>query len=218
MSAGNPGYSPEDTVRPREDIVRPPEDTVRPPEDAVGPPEDAWRPPADTYPDESFRAVGNPQGAPWAEEHSEDLVPERPPVPTMTQPQPTNEGKHPDMSQIDQAITDLLAIDGATGAAIVDIGSGMALATGGNPSFNLEVAAAGNSNVVRAKLNTMSDLGISEAIHDILITLDDQYHLINVLSTDATKGLFLYLVLNKRNANLALARHKLGVIASSVQV
>lgn len=126
------------------------------------------------------------------------------------------EGIHPNMSQIDQVITDLLAIEGATGAAIVDISSGMALATGGNPGFNLDVAAAGNSNVVRAKLNTMSDLGVTESIDDILITLDNQYHLINVLSADATKGLFIYLVLNKRNANLALARHKLSVAAKSV--
>lgn len=122
------------------------------------------------------------------------------------------------MSQIDQAISDLLTIDGATGAAIVDIASGMALASGGNPGFNLDVAAAGNSNVVRAKLNTLSDLGITQGIDDILITLDNEYHLINVLSTDATQGLFMYLVLNKRNANLALARHKLGVVARSVQI
>lgn len=122
------------------------------------------------------------------------------------------------MSQLDQAIGELLAIEGATGAAIVDIGSGMALAHGGNPGFSLEVAAASNSNVVRAKVNTMRELGISDDIDDILITLGQSYHLIKVLQDEDNKGLFLYLTLNRANANLALARHKLGVVARKVRI
>lgn len=123
------------------------------------------------------------------------------------------------MSQLQQTITDLLAIDGATAAAIVDIGSGMALATGGNPGFDLDVAAAGNSNVIRAKLRTMQDLGLGDGnIEDILITLNSQYHLINVLQGEKNKGLFIYLVLTKAGANLALARHKLTTLANDVTV
>ena len=122
------------------------------------------------------------------------------------------------MSQLQQTIDGLLTIEGATAAAIVDIGSGMALATGGNPGFDLDVAAAGNSNVVRAKLRTMADLGIEGGFEDILITLDKQYHLVNVLSGDKNKGLFIYLVLNRAAANLALARHKLTTLARDVTV
>lgn len=121
-------------------------------------------------------------------------------------------------SQLDQAVNDLLAIDGATGAAIVDYASGMALATGGNPGFSLDVAAAGNSNVIRAKLATMEDIGLNDSVDDILITLGNQYHLINVLDAQANQGLFLYLVLNKKTANLALARHRLNGVASRVTV
>ena len=123
------------------------------------------------------------------------------------------------MSQIDQYVAELLHIEGARGAAIVDIASGMALATGGTPGFDLQVAAAGNSNVIRAKLATMKDLGLRNAnIEDILITLDSQYHLINVLNTNETQGLFIYLVLDRAQANLALARHKLSRIASQLTV
>jgi predicted regulator of Ras-like GTPase activity (Roadblock/LC7/MglB family) len=123
-----------------------------------------------------------------------------------------------DMSSLDDALKQLLAIEGATGAAIVDYSSGMALAQGGNPSFDLGVAAAGNSNVVRAKLATMRDLGISDEIDDILITLSSQYHLINVLNTQNASGLFIYLVLSRTTSNLALARHKLKAIAASISI
>lgn len=122
------------------------------------------------------------------------------------------------MSSLDDALQQLLAIEGATGAAIVDYGSGMALAQGGNPSFDLGIAAAGNSNVVRAKLATMRDLGVTDEIDDILITLSSQYHLINVLNTKGASGLFIYLVLNSASANLALARHKLKGIAAQIEV
>ncbi|MCI1018781.1 hypothetical protein HWD99_09110 [Microbacterium sp. C5A9] len=122
------------------------------------------------------------------------------------------------MSSLDDALQQLLAIEGATGAAIVDYASGMALAQGGNPSFDLGIAAAGNSNVVRAKLATMRDLGVTDEIDDILITLTSQYHLINVLDAQNANGLFIYLVLTKTSANLALARHKLQAIAAQIEV
>ncbi len=122
------------------------------------------------------------------------------------------------MAQLDNVIAELLAIEGANGAAIVDIDSGMALAFGGTPGFDLNVAAAGNSNVVRAKLRTINDLEIKEEIEDVLITLQHQYHLINVLKGQGNSGLFIYLVLNRVTANLALARHKLRAVAAAVTV
>ncbi len=122
------------------------------------------------------------------------------------------------MAQLDNVIADLLAIEGANGAAIVDIDSGMALAYGGTPGFDLNVAAAGNSNVIRAKLRTIQDLELKEEVEDILITLQNQYHLINVLKGQGNSGLFIYLVLNRVTANLALARHKLRSVAATVAV
>jgi len=122
------------------------------------------------------------------------------------------------VAQLDNVIADLLAIEGATGAAIVDVDSGMALAVGGTPGFDLNVAAAGNSNVVRAKLRTISDLELKDEVEDILITLQGQYHLINVLKGQGNAGLFIYLVLNRVTANLALARHKLRAVAANVSV
>ncbi|MGL5928395.1 MAG: hypothetical protein ACRCY8_05625 [Dermatophilaceae bacterium] len=119
---------------------------------------------------------------------------------------------------LDATIQQLLTIEGATGAAVIDSESGMALAQGGSPGFDLGIAAAGNSNVVRAKMATMAEIGLDQKINDILITLDKQYHLINVLDTPVTRGLFIYLVLDRTRANLALARHRLATVAPTVEV
>ena len=128
------------------------------------------------------------------------------------------EQENVDMSSLDDAVKQLLSIEGATAAAVVDHTSGMALAQGGSPGFDLGVAAAGNSNVVSAKIRTMADLGLDGDIEDVLITLESQYHLINVLNSTAAKGLFVYLVLDRTYANLALARHKLKNIAKVISI
>jgi len=96
----------------------------------------------------------------------------------------------------------------------------MSLGTsGGGDWLNLEVAAAGNTDVVRSKLRVISALGLNDSIEDILITLHRQYHLIRLLDSIGTRSsLFLYLVLDREQANLALARHYLKRIESELQV
>ncbi|GAA1006697.1 hypothetical protein Aple_030450 [Acrocarpospora pleiomorpha] len=110
---------------------------------------------------------------------------------------------------IETALKEAMAIDGALGASLVDYGSGMSLGTiGGGRGLDLEVASAGNTDVVRAKLRTMASLALDDTIEDILITLNKQYHIIRLLAAPGGQ-LFLYLVLDRERANLALARHHL---------
>lgn len=107
------------------------------------------------------------------------------------------------MSNITETLETLLKTDGASAAALVDSSSGMLLGKAGN-GIDLDVAAAGNTEVVRAKLKTIKALGLDESIDDILITLSSQYHIIRPLTE--TPEVFIYLVLDSSKSNLALAR------------
>jgi hypothetical protein len=121
---------------------------------------------------------------------------------------------------IETALKEAMAIEGATGAALVDWDSGMALGTlGGGKYLDLDLAAAGNTEVVRAKMRTLETLRLNDTVEDILITLSTQYHLIRLLkNADGTHKLFLYLVLDRSKANLALARHHLKRIEADLSL
>ena len=121
------------------------------------------------------------------------------------------------MANVKDSLNKMHELDGFVGACIVDSNSGMMLgAEGGGGVINLEVAAAGNTEVVRAKRKTMKALGISDQIEDILITLGKQYHVIRPLP--GNDALFIYLVIDKSKGNLAMARHQLVAIASDLVI
>ena len=112
------------------------------------------------------------------------------------------------MATAKEALAVLMTIDGIIGASVVDSNSGMMLASSGGSAINLELAAAGNTEVVRAKRKTMRSLGLQDNIDDILITLARQYHLIRPLASN--DALFIYIALDRTKANLAMARHTLS--------
>jgi hypothetical protein len=119
------------------------------------------------------------------------------------------------MASINETLAQLLEIDGALAAAVVDYSSGMLLGSVGQ-GLDLEIAAGGNTEVMRAKLKTMKMLGLDEPIEDMLITLTSQYHLIRPLTR--TEELFAYYVLDRSKANLALARRKLQIVEGQLEI
>ena len=63
-----------------------------------------------------------------------------------------------------------MKLDGILCVAVVDANSDMVLGSAGS-GINIEVAAAVNTEIVRAKLKAIRTLGLNDKIEDILVTL-----------------------------------------------
>ena len=122
------------------------------------------------------------------------------------------------MSNVNETLKSALEIEGAIAALLVDHESGMTLGSAGGGTLDLEVAAAGNTDVVRAELRTLARLGLDDAPEDILVTLGTQFHLLRLLQSKNGSGLFLYLVLDRSRANLAMARRLLAVLERGIEL
>ena len=116
--------------------------------------------------------------------------------------------------------TDISALNniaGFIGACMVDSESGLMLASeGGSARFDLEAAGAANTEVVRAKNAAMKALNLKDQIEDILITLGTQYHLIRPLATNS--AIFIYVALDKKTANLGMARLATKTVEGTINV
>lgn len=99
-------------------------------------------------------------------------------------------------------------INGFIAVSVTEVETGMSYSSLSlNPNFDPELASAYNLEVVKAKLNAIKALGLNQKINDILITLTDQIHIIDV-SEDGKY--FIYLAVDSTKANLGLTRATLS--------
>ena len=178
-------------------------------------------PQADTAPDTAPDAPDSTHDATTHEGSPSRDLPERTnperPTPAAADPAAQATKKIPYMANINSSLSEIMKLDGAIAAALVDWESGLTLGTiGGGAGFDIELAASGNTAVVKAKVGVMKALGIEGAIEDILITLGSQYHLIRPLSKNPS--LFLYVSIDKAKGNLGLARHKVRQVEEGLSL
>ncbi|GHC44545.1 roadblock/LC7 domain-containing protein [Neogemmobacter tilapiae] len=115
-------------------------------------------------------------------------------------------------------ISETTSIAGFIGACLVDTESGLMLASegGGKGKLDLDAAAAMNTAFVKAKRQAMEVLQLNTYIEDILITLGTQIHLIRPL--EKNQSMFIYVALNRADANLGMARIQLKTIESKLEL
>jgi hypothetical protein len=114
----------------------------------------------------------------------------------------------PTEKQLTEAIEKIQEdVGGFIAASLVDLESGMTLAAKSVRSdFDLTVASAYNSELVKQKLKIMKALGLTGTIEDMLIMLTDQIHLVRLLNPTT----FLYLSVDKKLSNIAIVRNAVG--------
>ncbi len=113
-------------------------------------------------------------------------------------------------------IKGLTEIGGFIGACLVDSETGLMMASEGGGSLDLDAAGAANAEVVKAKLNAIKLLNLKDHIDDILITLGKQFHLIRPL--EKTPSIFIYVALDRKAANLGMARVQVKNVEQTLSI
>jgi hypothetical protein len=99
-------------------------------------------------------------------------------------------------------------VQGVIATAAVDLESGMTLAAKSNRGdFDLTVASAYNSELVKQKMKIMRALNLKSTLEDMLLTLSDQYHVIRLLPGGTG---FMYLAADRAATNVAILRTSIG--------
>ncbi|MCD9576099.1 hypothetical protein [Flavobacterium soyae] len=95
-------------------------------------------------------------------------------------------------------------VNGFIAVSVTEIETGLSF---GNitvdSAFDPELAAAYNLEVVKAKLNAVKALNLNQDIEDILITLSNQIHIIDI---SPNKKFMIYLAADATKANLGMTR------------
>jgi predicted regulator of Ras-like GTPase activity (Roadblock/LC7/MglB family) len=110
-----------------------------------------------------------------------------------------------DRPSLEEVLEKLLSFDGAMCVAVVDSESGMILGQAGS-GVEMELAAAGASVILRARLASTKALGANEKIDDVLISLTSQVQIIHPLPRNPS--IFTYIIGDKSKSSLAMARYK----------
>lgn len=107
--------------------------------------------------------------------------------------------------------------------------SGVELAVVGEATEALLVAGNGHedtlrrlvrhqSHIFRQRAEMLEDMGMQEGLVETLVTLNEHYHIARFFVSEGMEGVFLYVVLNRQQANLGMARIKLAEIAQKGQL
>jgi CheY-like chemotaxis protein len=113
-----------------------------------------------------------------------------------------------------RVLAECMGIPGALCVALVDARDGAVLSRQGD-GLDIELAASGIAQLMRARQQVLGELGVRGPIEDVLVTVGDQYHLLRPLLSG--EDVFLYFVLHRQEANLGLARYKLARLERSLR-
>ena len=95
-------------------------------------------------------------------------------------------------------------VSGFIAVAVTEIKSGVSYySLSADKDFEPELAAAFNLEVVKAQLNAINALGITQTIDDIMINLSSQIHIIDVSENNEY---FIYLAVDSTKANLGMTK------------
>ncbi|MDH3210164.1 MAG: hypothetical protein OEL91_07280 [Burkholderiaceae bacterium] len=128
---------------------------------------------------------------------------------------PVQEGQNPVLQGAVRVLSEMGSVPGLLGCAVVDYASGQVLAqhVQHDRPVDLDRAASVSAQVLRSQRLASINLGLLEPVEEILTCAGWRHHVLRTIPQHPE--LFLFALLDKQHADLALARHKLAVVEKS---
>jgi hypothetical protein len=121
------------------------------------------------------------------------------------------------LSTADTVLAPVTSIDGFAFACLVDQATGMTLARAPEQGdIYAAAAAAGAADIANALAMMSARLATNETVDDVIVTFSEYFHLIRPVSHDTTQRILLLVILDRRRANLAMARREIRIFCASL--
>ena len=121
------------------------------------------------------------------------------------------------LSNADSMLAPVTTIDGFVFACLVDQTTGMILAyVPEEDDIYATAVATGAADTANALALMSARLATNETVEDVIVTFSDYFHLIRPVSQDLAHRILLLVMLDRRRANLAMARREIRTFCAAL--
>jgi hypothetical protein len=121
------------------------------------------------------------------------------------------------LSALDASLAPVTKIDGFVQACLVDLDTGTILAAEqGQDDISTPTVAAGAADIANVLSVMSARVALSEELDDIIITFSSHLHLVRPISPESSQRVILLVILDRRRANLAMARREIRTFCATV--
>jgi hypothetical protein len=120
------------------------------------------------------------------------------------------------VSVLDESLHRVLTTDGARGAALIDVGTGMVVRSAGDVAVGLPAAAAAMADEARSATWSLGPAQPGGALEEVAVLTAGRFHLLRLLEFRRGEGLLLFVDFDRSLTNFALATLQVAQIAPAL--
>ena len=121
------------------------------------------------------------------------------------------------LSAVDVSLDPITKIDGFVLGCLVDLATGMVLASvTGQGDISPPTVAAGAADIANVLSVMSARVAAGEELEDVIVTFSSHLHLVRLVNQEWSQRVILLVILDRRRANLAMARRELRSFCASV--
>jgi hypothetical protein len=115
-----------------------------------------------------------------------------------------------------ESLSQVMAVEGARAAALIDVATGMVVRSAGEPSGDFPAAAVTLADEARAARALSGPHEGQGDLDEILLVTGDRLQVSRMLGFPFAEGLLLFVDLDRTRVNMALASLRIGQLAPAV--